>query len=171
MSDIQVISKMSVKTMGCNPRKVAGMDDNKDGKPVTLPLCVIYGIASGLKHGEDKVNGGVWTALTGDFEGKNLQTGETFRSGKLFLPSGIQEIVEGPIKKAEDENGSCAIKFAFEISAVKASNPIGYSYQAKPLTKPTEGDQLSELRAIAAPSDKQLEAPKQDDEKDTKKKK
>lgn len=159
---INVISKMSVKGLGCNPRKVTAMDKPADGSQAKLPLCRIFGLASGVKHGEDK-SGNVWTAIAGDFEGVNLQDGKVYRSGKLFLPGGIQEIIEVPLVQAESQDKQLTVEFAFEIAAVQADNPIGYSYVATSLMKPAEADNLSRIRnlisAPAQPAVPQLPAP------------
>lgn len=149
----EVISKMSVKAIGCEPRKVAAIDKPADGSVASLILCTIFGIASGLKHGENRNDGSIWTCLTGDFMGVNLQDGKQFRSGKLFLPGGIQEVLEGPLLEAETKDENVSIKFGFRISAVKADNPIGYSYRAAVLLQPSENDPLAELgRLLAAPT-------------------
>lgn len=160
-AETNVISKMSVKALGCNPRAVAAKPEG-DNTPVRL--CQIYGTADGIKTGESAA--GVWTCLTGNFEGRNIDTGAIFKSGKLFLPGGIQEIVENGLKGTEGKEDA-VVQFALEIRAVKASNPIGYSYQAVPLVQPAAADPLQMLRdAVAkymppAPSaPKEIEAPK-----------
>lgn len=144
-SDKKLIAKMSVKALGCNPRAAAAKAKD-DTSPVVL--CAIFGIADGVKSGEDN-KGSVWTCLTGRFEGTNLQgeAPETFQSGKLFLPGGIQEVIEGAVKEMGD---SGSVQFALELRAVRADNPIGYSYQAVPLVAPKQNDALGALRERVA---------------------
>jgi hypothetical protein len=138
------ITKMSVKGLGCNPGSLTRM-------------CQIMGKAIGVKTGED-ATGRVWSALIGDFRGVNLETGEVFRSGKLFLPSGIHEPIEAAVKGLGDKGGEGVVKFALELRTVKASNPIGYSYQAVTLLPITaETDSLADLIA-AVPEVKLLAA-------------
>lgn len=132
-TEVNIVARLSVKACGCKPE---GTDKPKR-------LCLIYGVASGFKSGEDN-KGQLWSAITGSFEGVNIETGDVYRSGKLFLPNGIQEVVEAALKGTGD-NGS--IKFGLELRSVKASNPIGYSYQAVPLVKPSADDPLAEMRA------------------------
>ena len=124
------ITKMSVKGLGCNPGSLK-------------PLCQILGKATGVKSGED-ATGRVWSALVGDFLGVNLEDGKQYRSGKLFLPSGIHETIESAVKSLPEDGG--VVKFALELRSVKASNPIGYSYQAVSLI-PTvaETDNLADV--------------------------
>lgn len=140
------INKMSVKALGARPNAVVA-----EGAPSPYPLVRIFGRANGIKTGED-TTGNVWTALTGSFEGINLQNGESFRSGKLFLPGGIQEVVESAVQeiaaaaKAGKQTDDLSIVFGLEIASVRATNPIGYSYQAMNLIKTEKSDELSELR-------------------------
>lgn len=148
-----IITKMSIKGIGCKPTGGLPSDDSKPN-----PLCVIAGKANGIKMGEDQT-GRVWSALIGNFYGKNLATGETFRSGKLFLPSGIHETVENAVKQLPESGGQ--VKFAMRFQSVKASNPIGYSYQAVNLMEmEAETDELGDLIAVTENAAKQIEAPK-----------
>ena len=142
----------TVKGMGCTAAKVASEDSGK------LALARIYGKASGLKYQADtRSEGNFHCAFVGNFEGVNLETGEVYRSGVLYLPKGISEIMESTFKKlkaeAEKEGASAdtvSITFAFEIRSVKASNPIGYSYEAQALKNAEKDDELKELRALMA---------------------
>jgi hypothetical protein len=147
-----IVSKMAVKSIGCDPMKRPD-----DGKP--LPLCVFFGKADGIKEGEGR-DGRMWSALTGSFAGVNLVTGDEYRSGKLFLPSGIHEIVENAVKSIKPDDTEAYVKFALQIAVIKAANPIGYSYQATKLIDVAEGDELSEIREqLPATAAKQLAAP------------
>jgi hypothetical protein len=153
------ITKMSISKLG--------IEKQTFGK-----ICIIMGKANGLKSGED-ASGKVWTALTGVFEGRvtaGENAGDVFRSGKLFLPSGIHEAVEAAVKSLPGfaENKTIgAVKFAMEITRVKDSNPIGYSYQAvNIIPMDAQEDDLSDLVALAEarisakqPEAKQIEAP------------
>ncbi len=140
------VAKLSIKALGCDPRLAKGVN-----KQV---LCRIYGKAQGLKMGEDKIRGDVWTALQGTFEGQNCQVdspeyGKTLQSGKLFLPAGIQDVIEGAVREITKAAASetASVNFALELSSVKADNPIGYSYQARNLVPQAAKDELGELRA------------------------
>jgi hypothetical protein len=145
VKDTMIISKMSVKSIGCVP---AGAED--PGKR----LCIIFGRASGLKTGEDKVRDSVWVALTGEFEAFRFpHDGEPapkrYQSGKLFLPAGIHDTIESAVRqimKGGEETAGLSVKFALELYSVKSSNPSGYSYQARTVIPMQETDELSELR-------------------------
>lgn len=150
--EITYISKLSVKTLGCNPKVAAAQ---KQGQEKPLPLAHIYGMASGTFAYD--VNGTVGVGLTGEFEGTNLEDGSIYRSGKLFLPKGIQEVIESAVKKLGDGE---SVSFALEIRAVKASNPIGYSYEARNLMATQSVDPLSEMRK-ALPAHKDVDSRKE----------
>lgn len=141
-----IVSKLTVKSMGCDPRKVTAIEDPK----ARLPLCRILGKANDVRYQEDQKNPGtIHTYFVGTFEGINIETGDVYRSGKLFLPKGISEAVESAIKGAKDSgDNSASVSFAFELRAVKASNPIGYSYEAAALKRPEVHDELDELRKL-----------------------
>lgn len=139
--EVSYVSKMSVKTLKCDPRLEKGVE-----KQV---LCRIYGLATGTKVKEDKVTGQIWTPLVGEFEGVNIEDGSIYRSGVLYLPNGIHEVIESAVTKLKDpENAGVSVQFALEISSVKANNKIGYSYEAKNLVKADVADPLEQLRAM-----------------------
>lgn len=159
-----LVSKLSIKALGCEARLPAGVNSQV--------LCRIYGSARSLKHGEDKNSGNVWTALQGEFEGVNAQQGnadfgKTLRSGKLFLPAGIQDVVESAVREIENSAGgteSPNVVFGLEIRSVKSSNRIGYSYEARNLMPPKQQDPLAAMREAiekTAGKLKALPAPKE----------
>jgi len=149
-NNVEYVTKLNIKALGCDPR----LDKNVARKL----LCRIYGTAQGLKHGEDG-SGKVWTALVGNFEGVNIEEGSddigvVVRSGKLFLPEGIQGLIEGAIKEIENTAGGkeeASVTFALEIASIRAQNPIGYSYAAKNLAPVKKEDPLGELRKLIGP--------------------
>src|SRR5271169_1061475 len=115
MQDVKVVSKLSMRTIKTQPAKFAS--------EAGTPIAVIYGQANKVKDVLDKVRGDIYHALSGTFEGINLDTKEVFRSGVLYLPAGIHEMIENPVKKLTEE--SDFVQFALELRAVKASNPAG----------------------------------------------
>lgn len=145
--EINVVTKLTLKAMGCNPRRAS-----VEKKAVSLAR--VYGIASGTRV-KTAANGDAHYPILGDFEGVNLETGEVFKSGTLYLPAGLHEMIYEPLSR-----GSDPIEFGIEVSAIPAENPIGYSYTAKQLYKPAAADPLEKLRGIAGPSSaKALPAP------------
>ncbi len=139
-SDVNIVSKLSMKTIRVNPAKFA----TDSGAPIAL----VYGQLTGIKDVVDKVRGDVYHALLGSFEGQNLETGERFRSGVLYLPAGIHDMLSASVAKLPEDDDSAYVEFGLEIRAVKAKNPAGYSYEAKSLLKPKASDPLEQLRAL-----------------------
>lgn len=137
------VSKLTVKTLGCKPAAVVGLPDGKN----KLAIARLYGKADDVRVQENKEDpANSWTYFVGNFEGINLQDGTVLRSGKMFLPKGVSEAVETAVRTAKTKNDS--VSFAFEIRAVKASNRIGYSYEAVVVKSPEAEDQLKDLRLL-----------------------
>ncbi len=133
-----LVSKITMKTIGVKP---AAHATDKG-----TPIAVVFGTASAIKDVVDKIRGDVYHALVGEFEAENLETGETFRSGVLYLPAGIHDMLEGSVKKLESETDF--VQFALQILAVKATNAAGYGYQAKSMIPSRTVDPLTEMRAV-----------------------
>ena len=155
MTDLTILTKMSVKTMKANAARAKA--ENKK-----VHLARIFGIAQGLKSVVDN-RGEPITALTGQFRGTNVETGENFSAGVLNLPGGIHEMVENAVDTgtvdAKDRPIYTPGEFAFDISSAPATNRIGYSYEAESLVKAKESDPLEELigkiseaKALPAPA-------------------
>lgn len=157
MAELAYIARMSVKGLGVQSGK-----EVPENEGVRVPVCRIMGVAHDIKVGESK-DGQVWSALTGNFWGENLKTGDQYSSGKLFLPGGIHEMIESAVKEAQKNGGAnsiVSVRFAFEITVVKSGNPIGYSYQAITLLPPSVTDDMAEIhRQISERSQKRIEAP------------
>jgi len=159
-------SKLAPKDLG-NPREVTS---RPDGDMTPHLLGVIFGRATRTKTKTftQSATGEVVTvdAILGMFEGRravalpNDDMSETvaIRSGVLYLPSGIADMIVEPLR-ADDET---VIEFALKISTRKASNPAGYEYVVQELYQPQGvADPLQELRelSVADLSRKALPAP------------
>lgn len=135
-----IISKLSVKTVGTDPKEAI-----KQGKAV--PLARFWGIAESTKFVVNRQTGDTNTAIIGTFRGMNLATGEVFESGVLYLPAGIHDQLSGPLLRQKESPDAQPIRFGVEVSATPASNPVGYTYTAKPLMRPQGVDPLAEMEA------------------------
>lgn len=138
------VSKMTVKSLGCDPAAVHKLPAGTD----VLPLARIFGRANGTKNKTDSF-GEVITAIIGDFEGVNLANGKAYSSSVLYLPGGIHERIESTLY---DKNGR-PVEFGVEISVRKTERqqPDGkkvpaYTYEVKELVKAQESDSLKGLR-------------------------
>lgn len=152
------VKKMSIKAIGCDPTEAR----QKVNADKIIDLCVIYGRAAGVKNGENRQTGDIWSALTGRFEAVNLQTTDeskrNWNSGMVFIPGGIQEAIEGAIAAGGEKT---VIEFAMKISAkYDEKSPVGYVYLGSSMKPPAESDELSELRKLASEVPvKQIAAP------------
>lgn len=140
MSEINMVSKITVKTVKCKPAKAKAEERR-------VPMMRCFGIASGLKT-VVAANGDVHTAITGDFKAQNIETGDTFVSGVLYLPAGIHDLLQSAVDGGLDKNDKPVyrpVKFGLDIYAVPSTVPAGYSYEATPIIEAQEDDRLAEL--------------------------
>lgn len=143
---VNIIAKLSVKTMGCNPAL---------GKEGRVHIARIFGVANGIKIAKG-TNGDILYGVTGDFRGQRPdKPGETWQSGVLYLPAGINELVLNAVDTGEvDKNDKpvyAEIQFAFDVFSKPASNPAGYQYEATPIVDAKETDKMAELAAALPP--------------------
>lgn len=111
---------------------------NKPEKQVDL--FAVTGIANDIKTGTSTY--GDWTALIGQFEGANVETGEGYISTQLYLPEPMNSVIAERIKA-----GDTGVEFGVIIGVKPADNAFGYEYTTKPIVQPKENDALSDLRS------------------------
>lgn len=160
-----VQSKIQINKALMSPKILVTMPENV----LKLYLGRIFGIADriakrtapDLKTYEGL--GGSFEAVPAKIEGQEER--DTIQSGVLYLPEGIYETVANILKETDKEGVlvNKSLQFGFDVFAVRASNPQGYSYQFMPLGKPTANDPLSAVRAemlkVAPPVPKALPKP------------
>lgn len=140
------ISKITLKGIGCKPAAVTALPAGEK-----WPLARIYGVLGETRFKDSvALPGSVELMLVGEFEAINLETGEVFRSGKLYLPPGIAELMQKTLIKLQSEDEKASVEFAFEIRTVHATNPIGYSYEAQAIGSAKKVDALAQLRGAMA---------------------
>lgn len=144
--EVGVISKITMATIGCKPAAVVGLPEGEK----ELPIARIFGKLTEVRYQDDKAKGQIYTYFTGNFEAINMQTGEVSKSGKLFLPKGISELVEDGVKTGRAKDPTASISFAFQVNAIKATNPIGYSYKVLQLKPVEPEDELKAIRDLVA---------------------
>lgn len=150
-------TKIVFKSVG-DPKKALALMPENENKAV---LGTIMGIATKeiTRKGSDGVT--IMPGLGGSFEAMSVDpTKDTVQSGVCFMPEAFQ----GPILDILRSDENAQVKFAAEISIVRATNPQGYSWQCESLLPPAATDPLTEMRAQIAANkaerQKQLEAPK-----------
>lgn len=149
MSKLNLVSKLTVKTLGAQPAR-------QSIKSATM-LATIYGRCTNKEAGSS--DHGEYIKFKGEFEGLNVSNGESYRANVMIVP----KILEGLLDQAIQLDEANAVDFAVEIWAHPNEKSItGYSYGIKPLIEPEESDALAQLRKIskskmtqqiAAPSD------------------
>lgn len=143
---INIVSKLSLKTIDC---------DNSRGKKERVHLARFFGIASGIKVAKGQ-NGEPVYGVTGDFRGVNLEKpADTFQSGILYLPGGINEMLLAAVETGEvdakDKPIYREVQFAFDVFAKPATNAAGYQFEATPVIDAKETDVMAELSSKLPP--------------------
>lgn len=153
-TETKLVSKISVGTMGCDA-SLAKRESRR------IPLARVMGIARGIVQKVAQDGGPVY-GLTGQFEGTNVQTGQVYQSGVIYLPPGVHEMVLEPLDKAiADGDKAASITFALDIFSVPAANKAGYTYESADLAAAKRVDPLADLKAaIENKPLPKLEAPK-----------
>lgn len=152
--DINLIPKLSIKTLGCNPKQATTAEGEPSKK---VFMCRIMGIARNVK-GAVGQDGDPVFGLTGQFEGTNNKN-ETYSSGVCYLPSGIQEMIQDPLEALIAQDKSAAITFTMDLFAVTATNKAGYSFSAELISDAQREDPFAALRQNAARKPLPLPAP------------
>lgn len=143
---------MTIATLGCKPKLVTVLDDKQlaaiNGR---VFLARIMGTARGLKLATDTSGNPVF-GLTGQFLAMVRDTGggpdKEFQSGVLYLPGGLQEMVQSPLEAGIDGGDKAtAISFALDLFAVKAPNKAGYSFAADLKGDAAQADPFAAMRA------------------------
>lgn len=137
--DKAILSKLTIATMGCNSGQ-AKVDQKE------VPVARFVGRARGIKEAKGKDGEAVF-ALSGSFEGTNLQNGRTFASGTLYLPGGVQDLILASLDAALDADATASLDFAFDVYSFPAPNAAGYSYRTIDLFPATRVDPLAELKS------------------------
>lgn len=165
----RIENRLTMKIIGCRPDRAK---DPALRRTDTVPMCQIMGRISGLteaKQLEDEKTGAKFDSwgLTGFFEAHNLETGEIFKGGVIYLPSGFQDqgiaAIRSQIAQFGENSGQAFVEFAYEFHARPDGNPSGYSWCAFPLLKARQiDDPLGSLRGrmlAASQERKRLAAP------------
>jgi len=122
-------------------------------------LFIVGGIANKVRTGDSQY--GTWTALVGQFEATNVETGEVFIAPQCFLPEPMNGMIAAALE-ATDKDGkrlNQSIQFAVEVGVKHAENQIEYEYTAKEIMKSDSADPLAAIReeitkALPAPAKK-----------------
>lgn len=138
---IPFMPKLTVATLGTVPARAKA-------EKKRIHLCRIFGICTGTKMKTDQAGEPI-VAIVGNFEGLNIETGLSATSSTLYLPGGIQEVLEAAVDGRD--NTSVGIPFAVDVYSKPDNNKAGYTYDADFIQKPSgRVDPLEALRAATA---------------------
>lgn len=143
-----VAKKLNPRTFFPDDLSVADFAPDKDHKEEVKEFAHIFGVASGFKTGHTTY--GDWTALTGQFEGVSLITGQVFVSGTCFIPGAAGEMLIGGLRtaKVSDPDAAATFGIALGVKYLKRQDGThGYEYTARKLLDLAAADPLAELRA------------------------
>ncbi len=143
-----LIRKISAKA-------VLGASPEKPKKAINL--FTVIGIAQGVQTGTTDY--GEWTALKGQFEATNKETGEVFQAPKCFLPDPLNGMIAATLQETDEEGNrvNSSVQFAVEVGVKPADTATGYEYTTKEIVESNEADPLAALRdavtkALPAPA-------------------
>src|SRR5512146_888366 len=137
-------AKLTIATIGGSPERAK----TEKGR---VHVAQIFGIATGTKEVPNPMDETKpFTAIVGNFEAVNMHDGTIHRSGVLYLPGGLHEMVTGMLDELKDNKESKfdkpQVQFALAIDATPADNPAGYQYVGNSLLPPAKADPLAMLR-------------------------
>lgn len=139
-----IVSKLTLKSVDAQPKR--GAFGTAEAPLDPKKLVIFFGRAT--KWDTMTSQYGESYRFHGNFEGVNAETGETYKSSKLFLPEVVASLLANQIDAADGE----AIDFALEIGARFADSTFGYEYTVKPLVETKGADELESLRSLVAPN-------------------
>lgn len=149
-------SKVVVKDL-CNPKKVSS---NMPESVSTVVVGTIYGTCNDINVRASADGLKEFEGLKGTFEAVPADKAiEPTQSSICYLPEFAQPLVRDVVMAldADGNRVNKAVKFGFEVSIERATNPQGYSWALRPIAKPVADDPLDVLRQEFAPH---LAAPK-----------
>lgn len=152
---MELVGKLTPKSLGWD-RNQLGTETAKvpaDGGKVLIGRIV--GIVAGLRQTINNDTGEVQNGLKGNFRGVSSkvypegaeQAGKpiTVTSGVCYLPSGIQDMIEGALASAKEADAKATVNFAIDLYGIPATNKAGYSFKAENIVAPQTADPLAML--------------------------
>jgi len=148
MTTRSVRGKLVLKDLG-NPDAIKTQPENIR----RLVLGRLVGIAEGFVERTDPKTSEKFEGLAGIFRSIPADSSEDeLESGVLFIPDAFHTLIASQLRDAQKNDPSARINFAFEVAAIRASNPQGRSWDFKPLWEQQENpiDKLLKLQPMPA---------------------
>ena len=112
-----------------------------------MMLGTIIGVVTGFcERGNPKDPSEKFEGLVGSFRSIPADpTRDELESGVCFLPDAFHNMISTPFKSMVANDKNAQLRFAFEISAIRATNPQGYSWEFLPKIEAVGGNPLDAL--------------------------
>ena len=151
-----LVNKITMKSVCGAPemQSVEIVDESGVKKTVLRGVERLYMRVVGVARGSENITSqyGDSIKFLGDFRAINIQTGEVFNAGNVFLPNIAESYVYNALEAVKHAEGFSGLELAFDIGVKPASTPMGYEYTVKPLIEPaTKDDHLSKLLDVLPP--------------------
>lgn len=156
--------KLTAKTLGWG-REEIGPAVKKIPQTERVFIGRFAGIVSGIKEIINDDTGEVQTGLKGQFRGISTMAdngeivgnddagnplGRVVTAGVCYLPSGLQDVVEGAYRQAVEHEPRATISFVMDVYAMFSGGQAGYTYDAETKVDAQEADPLALLLEQAA---------------------
>lgn len=156
--------KLTAKTLGWG-REEIGPAVKKIPQTDKIFIGRFAGIVSGIKELVNDDTGEVQTGLKGQFRGISTLNddgteagadangnplGRTVTAGVCYLPSGLQDVVEGAYRQAIEHEPRATITFVMDLYAMFSGGQAGYTYDAETKVEAQDNDPLDILLEQAA---------------------
>lgn len=175
--------KLTAKTLGWG-REEIGPAVKKIPQTERVFIGRFAGIVSGIKEIVNDDTGEIQTGLKGQFRGLSTiaddgeivgadeagnPLGRVVTAGVCYLPSGLQDVVEGAYRQAVEHEPRATISFVMDLYAMFSGGQAGYTYDAETKVDAQKADPLAILlESIPTPLAIADESEKPAKEKDAK---
>lgn len=134
-------TKLVLKDLG-EPAMIKAQPENVR----TMVLGTLVGIASGFVERKSPDGVDVFEGLSGQFRSIPADaTRDELESGVCFIPEAFHNMIAAPLREMLKNDANAQLRFAFEVSSVRANNPAGYSWDFKPKIEAETANPLDDL--------------------------
>ena len=122
-------SKLVLKDLG-NPDLIKTQPESVK----RLVLGTLIGIADGFIERTNPKDGEIMEGLSGQFRSVPAdEKDDELESGVLFIPDAFHNLIAATLRDMKKNDPNAKVNFAFEVAAIRASNPQGRSWDFKPV--------------------------------------
>jgi hypothetical protein len=109
-------------------------------------LGTLGGIASGFVERKSPDGTDVYEGLSGSFRSiPSDPAKDELESGVLFIPDAFHAMIATPLREMIKNDPNATLRFAFEVSVIRAKNAAGYSWDFLPKIDAAAANPLDEL--------------------------